>query len=816
MPVATKVYQFLLTDLQGRCFYVDNGVVKKMSLPGFDGTTFSPFLRQHPAGWKELQTSWATHSKYWGLFRAFTVPMQFIGDGAIIVRNQLYIGKGYEEEIYIRILQMNQNPTDAGYGKYELMYIGRLDLTQADDQLRHGITVPTLEAGVLTYLSSNDSVPYEYPLDINNNDGQILYDGVNLYDKFKYVIPEFQSATNDNGHTTVSTAIPISFESNEGDNVGIIQGDGQDEIVPADIDSYAASSANYFFSSASPIQVLVSGTVSFRMLVTGDEGPNYLSLLIATSLGNKYYLVGTSGAQVEFTATQLVTYNLNQVINLAANEKMFLIAVISHFEGGATEVDVQWQFSNVYLAFTSITPPSTSYFYFALTMWDKLVMSMSDGRYHGDSNFLRAHQNLVLTSTNSLRQLDGATVVYNVADFFNDFDCLKNMGLKVADNKLWIEPKTDLYKSDNQIFDIGEIADLHLIVANDQLANTGTFGYKSQDYRQRNGLLEFNTTTIFKFPVNTIKKDYTKILKARGDCYGIEYERAKIGSKDTTDSTGDNQVFIVNVTKPENPPQQSYRWIKIVYNNGFSTHYFLDTGVYMDVILQPTLPLPTNIVTADTTLNQVAAGPAAFALYILNSGLYPNWNNGIQYTGDVATIDGVTAVANMYIPFRAAYSSILGVRDNTVFNIEEMTPHRMMLAHGPQLHSMMLQLTAERITFQKTDKNGDLITTLGMVTIAEKQDEPISTLPNPYFMPYYAQFTTIVPLTFNKILSGLGTGYIRGTYYGQPIYFLPIGKMDAKPTINQAQSWKILLSESLNDLGKLKNLSSEGLFTFDG
>lgn len=83
------------------------------------------------------------------------------------------------------------------------------------------------------------------------------------------------------------------------------------------------------------------------------------------------------------------------------------------------------------------------------------------------------------------------------------------------------------------------------------------------------------------------------------------------------------------------------QWILIQFNFGASVHYFLDLGVLgiFDTTVQPTPPpYPSTYAYANMTF--VAAGPANFSLYVVSSGLYPNWINGIQYPGSSATITG--------------------------------------------------------------------------------------------------------------------------------------------------------------------------------
>lgn len=88
------------------------------------------------------------------------------------------------------------------------------------------------------------------------------------------------------------------------------------------------------------------------------------------------------------------------------------------------------------------------------------------------------------------------------------------------------------------------------------------------------------------------------------------------------------------------------RWVKISYNSGASSHYFLDiqgmttdNGFY-DVSPQPTPPpYPTSVNFG--TLTFIEDGPADFALYVFAN--YPGWVGGIQYPGDEAEITSAPA-----------------------------------------------------------------------------------------------------------------------------------------------------------------------------
>lgn len=875
MALLTKKFLYFITDSAGRCKYVDNGVIKTSSPP-------VP-LPQNPKGWKDIQISFGTNKKYFSLNRSFTLPLFFVGDGATICREAVWAGKGYQEELYIVILKLNPDN-----GIHELEYKGRLDFGHQADEPRKGITVATIEGGPMQYLANNDSVPYEIPLDITNTDCiQGLFKGVTLFDRYRYSVinVDIPQLPLYDWNVTAYT-IPFAFISNEGDSVGILQGTQSYEVIAHSgswtnsmLNPYCTSSANYAFSSTAPITLKkVSGNISFDVHQAG--GNLGVWILIQTSLGNRYNILGTPSSYHQYSSSQSVNIPVSLVIPLAANEKIFAIAVVASVS--VSSQSITWQNTDVFFEFNSITPASKAYFIQSIYLWRQLVLKMTGGRYTGDSLYLQANKNIGWTSTNALRNFsynyffgtfdcidtagiytikipgtlanfpDGAeliisgaftnnggytvlgtslsTIGYTVItveqplinatitgqistaavikispeDFFNDLDCDQPMGIKCVNNVLWLEPIGDLYKSDAQIFDIGEITDLKFNYAYDWLCNTGTFGSRSQDYRQRNGRYEFNTTTKFQFPVDTLKKDYTKITKSRRDCFGIEFIRALIFDKPTTDTTGDNQPFMVDLIKGVD-----YDF----YQGAFKTQNI--SGTYFISIFPP---INTAVLSPGDVIT--ISGAAS------NNGIYTIVSIGYSTAStDIIVIEPVTTAsltgtlsvhnANLYQPNRPAYSSITGVLDNTVFNTT-MTPHRQLLGHGRMLDSIMFQLQAEKIIFRTTDKNGDLVTTLGPITIAEKQDEIVGNIGAPYFYPFYGVFKTKVPITFAKILSNIGTGYIKGTYIGIPLYFLPIGKMDAKPAFNEAQEWEMILAgPEKNSLATIKLLSLEGEFTTD-
>lgn len=880
----TKSSYFFITDVMRRSKWVDYS-----GLSPVVNTSSPPIpLPQHPKGWRDRKISFGTNAKYNSLNRAFGAELFFIGDGAIICRDAVLRRKGYQEELYILILTK-----DATTGIFEEEYFGRLDFGHTVNEPRKGITVPSIEGGVIQYLANNDGKKYPIPLDSTNADCiQVLYKGVTLFDRYRYSTINVDIPKSTAGdHEVVAYTIPISFISNEGDSVGIIKGTQQyAEIASANsswtnslIDPYCTdpvNSANSPFYSIDPITIKkITGNIVFD--VHQRDGNFGVWILIETSLGTRYNILGTPSSYVQYGSSQTVTVPVSVVISLAGNEKIFIIAVTS-----STSIHSQsltWQNSDLFLEFSSINKPTKAYHIQPLQLWRQLVLKMSEGKYTGDSEWLAAHNNVSWSSTDAIRNFsfnyffgtfdtidagggiyqikipstlanfpDGTELVISeaasnnggytvlstslstigftiitvlevltdstitgqissaaalnisVEDFFNDLDCDKPMGLKVVNNVLYVEPLENLYKPDAEIFDVGEITDLKLSYKFDWLCNTGRFGSRSQDYRQRNGRYEFNTTTIFNFPVDVLKKEYTKVLKSRRDCFGLEFERAKIFDKPTTDSTGDNEPWNVDVIKGVSFDF----YVGAFLTQDISGSYFISIFPPLNTaVLSPGMVITISGAASNNgnyTIISIGYSVASTDILVVEPVITANLNGTISVTD-----------ANLYTPY-LELGTISGVLDNTVFNTR-LTPHNALLGHGRILNSLMLQFNTEKITFGSANKNADLVVTnLAGTALAEKQSEVIANIGTPLFYPFTANFKTRVPVRFAKIMKSIGTGYIKGTYCGADLYFLPIGQMDAKPAFNEAQVWDMVLAgPEKNSLEILYLLSLEGGFNID-
>lgn len=95
-----------------------------------------------------------------------------------------------------------------------------------------------------------------------------------------------------------------------------------------------------------------------------------------------------------------------------------------------------------------------------------------------------------------------------------------------------------------------------------------------------------------------------------------------------------------------------------------------------------------------------------------------------------------TPVEGVYPLRRENYSSIEGILStDSIFNIEDLTPKRILLKHGKWLRGLLHGFEGEKLIFQTTDKNRELKTVLNGETIDEDADVPVISLDKPYFLP---------------------------------------------------------------------------------
>lgn len=184
--------------------------------------------------------------------------------------------------------------------------------------------------------------------------------------------------------------------------------------------------------------------------------------------------------------------------------------------------------------------------------------------------------------------------------------------------------------------------------------------------------------------------------------------------------------------------------------------------------------------------------------------------NGLSIISTQLINDVVQIAVTGYKLDRPLFTSITGVPDNTVFNTF-LSPKRMMLRRGSMLASIMNKQRNDLITFQASDKNSNLATVLGGVSVIEREDIGFPVLGNPLAVLEIIKIKVVAKKLFAQTLHDFNNGgVVTGNFKGNDIFMLPIGSMSMKSIMDDKQEWNLLISPRTTYM-QLLNLYKNGL-----
>lgn len=773
MILGNDTFLFYIVDSTGVCWYVnDQGqVVKGGIVP----------LKHAPNGWPDMQITWSRNNTYQGLDRTYSDSFQMAKDGAKICRYLLYnpSNNGYETKAWMVITKLD-NTT----GIHEIYYRAEIDFTQIEDHFRDFINLSLIEGEATKCIKTNENTTYEF----NKYNASVYFDGVLLYDTDNWQSYVFEIGAEGGGYY----AIPMVFLNNEGDSIGVELNGQQPERIGAinNTTTYFDDSPNYFFRDIAALTgARVFGTIKYTPTSIGTAPGTFTDFYLIRQSDDRSNIQASAvhlGSKTNDAVgvEQTITFDVN--FDVVANDKCFIVVLprSSNNPGDPDHRITMSENTKISMQIETIAAPTSSKAYTSLALFQELCQRISDSKYVGVSSFLSSN-NVLLTSGDNLRNIPKAVIKTTFRDFFDSFSKEYDLALGVrdTDQAIILEQRSYFYDNNIEIVDIGEVENLLLNVANDLLANTIKVGYPDQTYDQRAGKQEFNSQQQWSLPITRVQKEFDLTIPYRADCYGIEFMRKNYDGKETTDSSSDNNVFIVDCTKGmtfENVDIASAgsNAIKIDNADVYARRMAFKAGDH--IIISGTASYNGTYTVTQVTILQ----PNILVFFVQETV-----SGGFSQFGMVNFPDN-------YNLNRPLYDSITGVNTSTVFNVE-LSPKRMLLRNSSYWRAICYGTPTQFIKFQSALKNAELVTTLNGVTIAEKADVRLNSLPRSFYYPLYLTFDTKVPQNIIKLLKNVGKGYISLRYNGQPIRGF-VQDVSVKPSFNDSQQWKILLSSLTN------------------
>lgn len=530
--IANKRLLFLLADENGLIYYKENGVIKKSAL--------KKWVKKNPNGWKDITLQWATNEKYFSTIRAFSTALKFVDDGKDIILDRLMKGKGTEEVMYLIILR--QDPS-GGLNYYKFEYKSRLDFSKAEPDVRTGLSINMLQDDVFALVQADENTKYSIPCNSSNPAAvKVLFDGLLMQDKLNYQTLKTElRLTSANFYFT----IPLVLLNNEGDSVGAFY-ESQNYDNFSNPNGYVSNGVNSLLYFITPTSVTIKGSFVFTW-GTDTLPSGTMTLFFMTSMQT----LPVPASQNLFVGSNLVpgqtyTVNINTTISLAANEKLYLLLNLA--DNFARHFRITPEATNISILFSTKQSASVAYGVRPLDLLQQLVSKITNGRFTANSKFFANNNRKVILSGSSLRGFTDAQIQTSFADWFQSYTSAYNIGVTVRGGVLWVEPVEDIYNSNREIMNLGEVSNYKLSVAQQFIYTSAKFGYQKQNYNKRNGRYEFNCIHNYKFPVYTVLNQLNRVSVYHAAPFIMEFIRMDLQNLNSTDDKGDNEVFTVMIS----------------------------------------------------------------------------------------------------------------------------------------------------------------------------------------------------------------------------------------------------------------------------
>lgn len=581
MNTNPKPYQFYLTDGASYYFVDSSGNVMLV------GAAIE--LKFAPVNWMDLSVSFERGFTYYGMFRMYSTPFEFIKDGAQIIRKYNYLVDGIETKMYLKIRKFNY--TLAVWDYQDFLYC-ELDFSTLNDTFdRVGINL--IEGGFASKLKARENTTYEMDIVDDPNRVWVKMDGLKLD-----CIVNWGILTASFPQAFTAIYLPLSYyTTTEGTNLklGIYSVDPpsfqrfiikNDSNTTISIDMKTVLECNIIMSPSNT--ALGQVRVSYDIL--------QLSPLAFISHNNIYTLGGLA-------AGSTTALHLNQVdtIVLPTNQGIdFSIIVDDGLGGGGTngyQVDIldgckltasYWNRKDA--TYIPALRPAKVY--------QNLVSKIGDALTLQVSNLLNVtHNTKVITSGDAIRNLLSSKLKINFSDFYKSINSVLSASLYYnrMTNVAYLESKSSVFSA-TVIAVIDEVNNFSAKTLTAEMFAKLKMGFGSYSYEENNGKDEFNQSTEFLTPLTKVQAEKDLTSPIRADMYGIEYTRLNLTSKVTTDADSDNDSFFIHIdsTSSGNVPAG---------NVGAGEPYYNLYRKPLFAIPSPNYWVVNNLAHADTAFN---------------------------------------------------------------------------------------------------------------------------------------------------------------------------------------------------------------------
>ena len=501
-------------------------------------------LKTAPTGWENTAVKWARSSKYFGLIRSLSVPMEFVLEGAFLLRREFYTrGLAGKATLFIDEL-------DKRTWTYRPLFVGALDFSEFKDGL-HTVSVPAMEEGISEKIKAYENIVYEIPFDEDALTVKVpgiglIEDGLNIFgplQRYFYPINYFD------GGLLHILATELIINRLENEAITLRSQDRQSGVSQSDQGgNNLATLDNWLLKANEETTVRIAGRLKGGFTLRNTSQVAFIQVRnnsnqIISELGR---FIGASvlNNSIPFDITFDFSYELQP------EERLFIISGASGSIGSLNSwIDIEEGDFRVTNALTTADTFARAYRPFDL--FRKLIAKMNGGvPVECRSFLLDKWKNLTVTSGDAIRQIPDAVIKTSFNDFFKSLDGVLSVGFMIEKGVPVIEEKRYFVKKDLRAADIGEVKAFRLELATDLVFNSLKIGYNDNDYDVEYGREEVNSTQIYSLPITRVQKEADLISPYRADQFGIESVRTipVIDNETEKDNKSDNDTFFIKIS----------------------------------------------------------------------------------------------------------------------------------------------------------------------------------------------------------------------------------------------------------------------------
>jgi hypothetical protein len=468
-------------------------------------------LPNAPIGWEENIIRWSRSEFYYGMIRSFSVPLQFVLDGAWILRTGFYTF-GLRSYAELQIEELNLTTW-----AYEIIYTGEIDFSTFSDKLTD-VTVTAMEGGISAKIKAYENVKYTIPIDVPDAI-DIELTPLKLRENAKFIFPEKQGGFT--GTSLNRVLLPLDLVINEVQGLEFSSKSVEYESLGVPLPDMTEN-PNWFFKALSDGNINIKGN------------------LIGGNLGIQ--IINQDGDILEVLSVDTGNFNITYDVDIpvVTGDRLFFIGI--EYLGAKFIQD--GEFLSAY--FTE-TPATFCKALRPIYVFQALLNKMNQNVPVSIQSFLlQEWEQLTITSGQAIRRQDNPVLILSFRDFFTSINAVLNVGFGIVQGKAVLEKKSFWFQSTLKAADVGENKEFNLELYEPYIYNSIKVGYPDPKFStiiDNND--EVNSTQVWSDPIIRVQKELDLVSIIRADCYGIEDTRiTPLGSSNTNN---DNDAFFIKI-----------------------------------------------------------------------------------------------------------------------------------------------------------------------------------------------------------------------------------------------------------------------------